>query len=52
MAYEFSILSLFNVGMVLGWSYYDNDEDQNYRELNLYLICIHFRLRWAYPKIN
>lgn len=52
MAYEFSILSLFSVGMVLGWSYYDVDEDQNYKELNLYLICVQLRVRWSDVEYN
>jgi hypothetical protein len=52
MAYEFNILSLLRVGMVLGWSYYDNDGDENYHEFNLYLICVQLRFRWADVEYN
>lgn len=47
MAYEFSIISLFPTGMILGWSYYPRDVDNPYNEVNLYLLFIQLQYRWA-----
>jgi len=47
MAYEFSIISLFPTGMILGWSYYPRDVENNYNEVNFYLLFIQLQYRWA-----
>ena len=47
MAYEISIISLIPTGMVVGWSYYPRDEENNYNEVNLYLLFIQLQYRWA-----
>lgn len=47
MAYSFSIISLIPTSMVLGWSFYQRDEDQNYNEANIYLLILQLQFRWA-----
>ena len=47
MAYSFSIISLFPSGMLIGWSYYPRDVENNYSEVNLYLFLIQLQYRWA-----
>jgi len=47
----FSIISLFPTSMVLGWSFYERDQQQNYNEINLYLIIIQLQFRWANTEI-
>ena len=51
MAYMFSIISLFPTSMVLGWSFYERDEKQNYNEINLYLIIVQLQFNWANTEI-
>lgn len=47
MAYSFSIISLIPTGMVIGWSFYPRDKENNYSEVNLYLLFIQLQYRWA-----
>lgn len=51
MAYQFSIMSLIPTGMILGWAYYPRDVENNYSEVNLYLLFIQLKFRWANTEI-
>ena len=47
---EISLSERFKIGPLLGWAYYTHDEQEDFYELNIYLIFIMLRLTWEYEK--
>ena len=47
--WELSIINRIEIGLVLGWSFYEPDETEdelNHYEFNLYLLFVQFQLKW------
>lgn len=51
MAYSLSIINLVPNAMIVGWSFYQRNEEFNYNEANLYLLFIQLQYRWANTEI-
>jgi|TARA_R110000824_G_scaffold24457_1_gene86143 hypothetical protein len=45
MFWEFAIIEKFSSGLLVGFSYYPNNEDNEFNELNIYclLFALHFK---------
>jgi len=43
---DIAISERFRIGPLLGWSYYDPDDEEDFYELNIYLIFIMIHIKW------
>ena len=46
MKYEFAIVEKFSTGILIGFSFYSKENEEDFYELNIYciLFAIHFKL--------
>ena len=44
--WELNIINRVDNGLLLGWSFYNPEDDFDFYEFSIYLLFVQFQLRW------